>query len=35
MKVKMFKCKKGSLAVDIPSDIEKVEKALLKRLEIK
>ena len=30
MKVKMFKCKEGSLAVDIPSDVEKVEKALFK-----
>ena len=29
MKVKMFKCKEGSLAVDIPSDVEKVEKVLI------
>ncbi len=32
MKVKMFKCKEGSLAVDIPSDVEKVEKELLYKM---
>ena len=32
MKVKMVKCQDGSLAVDIPSDVKKVEKALLKQL---
>ena len=32
MKVKMFKCKEGSLAVDIPSDVEKVENALLHKM---
>ncbi len=31
MKVKMFKCKEGSLAVDVPSDVKKVEKELLKK----
>mgnify|MGYP001277924062 CR=1 FL=1 len=35
MKVKMFKCKEGSLAVDIPSDVEKVEKALLLKMKNK
>ena len=33
LKVKMFKCKEGSLAVDIPSDVEKVEKALINQME--
>ena len=33
LKVKMFKCKEGSLAVDIPSDVEKVEKALINKME--
>lgn len=32
MKVKMFKCKEGSLAVDILSDVEKVEKALILKM---
>lgn len=32
MKVKMFKCKEGSLAVDIPSDVEKVENALFNKM---
>ncbi len=32
IKVKMFKCKEGSLAVDIPADVEKVEKALIKKI---
>ena len=32
MNVKMYKCKEGSLAVDIPSDVEKVEKALLNKI---
>ena len=27
-KIKMFKCRKGSIAVDIPSDVLKVEKLL-------
>ena len=29
--IKMFQCQKGSLAVDIPDDVEKVEDLLLKR----
>ena len=33
LKVKMFRCKEGSLAVDIPSDVEKVEKALINKIE--
>ncbi len=32
MKVKMFKCEEGSLAVDVPSDVEKVEKALIYKM---
>ena len=32
LKVKMFKCKEGSLAVDIPADVEKVEKALIHKM---
>ena len=32
MQVKMFKCMEGSLAVDIPEDLIKVEKELLKKL---
>ena len=32
LKVKMFRCKEGSLAVDIPSDVEKVEKALINKI---
>ena len=32
MKVKMFKCKEGSLAVDIPSDVKKVENALFNKI---
>lgn len=32
MKVKMFKCKEGSLAVDIPSDVKKVEKELINKM---
>ena len=35
MQVKMFKCIEGSLAVDVPSDLIKVEKELLKRLKEK
>ena len=29
-KIKMFKCSKGSIAVDIPSDVERVERLLMK-----
>ena len=29
--IKMFQCRKGSLAVDIPEDVEKVEEILLKK----
>ena len=32
MKVKMFKCKEGSLAVDIPSDVKKVENVLFNKM---
>ena len=32
MRVKMFKCKKGSLAIDVPSDVKKVEEALNKKI---
>lgn len=35
MQVKMFKCMQGSLAVDVPSDLIKVEKELLKNLKEK
>ncbi len=31
-KVKMFKCSKGSIAVDIPSDVERVEKRLKQKI---
>ena len=31
MKVKMFKCSEGSLAVDVPSDLSKVEKAFFNK----
>ena len=34
MKVKMFKCDSRSIAVDVPSDVIKVEEALTKRDEI-
>ena len=30
----MFRCKEGSLAVDIPDDVEKVEKALINKMKI-
>ena len=30
-KIKMFECSKGSIAVDIPSDVEKVEELLIKK----
>ena len=32
LKVKMFKCKEGSLAVDIPSDVQKVERVLINKM---
>lgn len=35
MKVKMFECSKGSLAVDIPSDLEKVKKELFRKSNLK
>ena len=31
MRVKMFKCKEGSLAIDVPTDVKKVEEALTKK----
>ena len=31
IKIKMFKCKEGSIAVDIPSDVAKVEKKMIEK----